>query len=73
MISPQTLLYCPGAERSHLEQLLPAQPGVVFGGPLEDTDSEVIGGFLGSRKESVRVPGFEGSEHAFWRVRVYLG
>lgn len=73
MITPHTLFYCPGAERAHLEQLLPAQPNIVFGGPLEDTDSEVISGFLQTRKESVLVPAFEGSEHAFWRVRVYFG
>ncbi|RJE25086.1 SRR1 [Aspergillus sclerotialis] len=73
IINQNTLLFCPGAERTHLELLLASNPSIVFGGPLEDTGSEVIGQFLKCRKESVRVPAFEGNEHAFWGVRVYFG
>jgi hypothetical protein len=74
-LSPQrTLLYCPGAERAHLELLLfqpETRPALVIGGPLEDADSEVLSDFAGSRRESVRIPRFEPCEHAFWGVRAY--
>lgn len=74
-VTPQTLLFCPGAERAHLDQLLgfsngQHQPGVLFGGPLEDTPSEVINAYVQSR-QSTRLPRFEESEHAFWNMRVY--
>ncbi|GES64267.1 hypothetical protein ATEIFO6365_0008033700 [Aspergillus terreus] len=72
-VSSRTLLFCPGAERAHLEQLLRADdriPAVLFGGPLEDTESEVIGRFARMR-QSVRLPRFEEQEHAFWEMRVY--
>ncbi|EAW12747.1 SRR1 family protein [Aspergillus clavatus NRRL 1] len=70
-VSDRTFLYCPGAERTHLEQLLPANPPLLFGGPLEEIESEVVGRFLGARK-SVRVPVFENNEHAFWNMRLYF-
>ncbi|KAE8377233.1 hypothetical protein BDV26DRAFT_219269 [Aspergillus bertholletiae] len=68
--SPDTLLYCPGAERTHLEQLLSHAPPLVFGGPLEDIESEAVKQFLESRN-SVRIPRFDDMEHAFWNMRVY--
>ncbi|KAE8349076.1 hypothetical protein BDV28DRAFT_141997 [Aspergillus coremiiformis] len=70
-VTPGTLLYCPGAERTHLEQLLSQAPALVFGGPLEDIESEAVMLFVGSRR-SVRIPRFEHMEHAFWNMRVYL-
>ncbi|PKX97140.1 SRR1 family protein [Aspergillus novofumigatus IBT 16806] len=57
-VSDRSFLYCPGAERTHLEQLL----GI---------ESEVVNRYLGAR-ESVRVPTFESNEHAFWNMRLYL-
>lgn len=44
---------------------------MVFGGPLEDTESEVIQGFAG-RVRSVVLGPFEGCEHAFWKTRLYF-
>ncbi|KAJ5381665.1 uncharacterized protein N7496_004093 [Penicillium cataractarum] len=70
LITPQTLLFCPGAERKHLEQLLPFDPYMVFGGPLEDTESDIIQEFAGRVGSVVLVP-FEGCEHAFWKTRLY--
>ncbi|KAF5855517.1 hypothetical protein ETB97_009079 [Aspergillus alliaceus] len=70
-VSPNTVLYCPGAERTHLEQLLSHAPVLVFGGPLEDIESEAVRQFAESRR-SVRIPRFEDMEHAFWNMRVYL-
>lgn len=35
LVNQHTFLYCPGAERAHLEQLLPSSPALVFCGPLE--------------------------------------
>ncbi|KAJ5176665.1 uncharacterized protein N7482_002542 [Penicillium canariense] len=70
LITPRTLLFCPGAERKHLEQLLPSDPCMVFGGPLENTESEVIQGFAGQVGSCALVP-FEANEHAFWQTRLY--
>ncbi|KAI9929984.1 hypothetical protein ASPWEDRAFT_35231 [Aspergillus wentii DTO 134E9] len=72
LVSPHSFLYCPGAERSHLEQLLQHRPRLLFGGPLEDTESEVLNRFC-AETESKRVPVFELLEHAFWEMRVYHG
>ncbi|OJZ90527.1 hypothetical protein ASPFODRAFT_125789 [Aspergillus luchuensis CBS 106.47] len=69
-VSPRTFLFCPGAERTHLEQLLALDPAFVFGGPLEDVESEVVSAFV-KRRGSVRLPLFEAQEHAFWNMRVY--
>ncbi|EPS34818.1 hypothetical protein PDE_09782 [Penicillium oxalicum 114-2] len=72
LITPHTLLFCPGAEKKHLEQLLAFRPRMVFGGPLEDTDSAVIQGYLDrTRGGSICLVPFEACEHAFWRTRVY--
>ncbi|KAJ0416272.1 hypothetical protein BJY00DRAFT_236118 [Aspergillus carlsbadensis] len=69
-VSSRTLLFCPGAERRHLELLLAHDPAIVFGGPLEDIDSGVVTGYIRAR-ESGQLPLFEEQEHAFWRMRVY--
>ncbi|GLA67828.1 hypothetical protein AtubIFM55763_000077 [Aspergillus tubingensis] len=69
-VTPRTFLFCPGAERTHLEQLLALDPAFVFGGPLEDVESEVVSAFV-KRRGSVRLPLFEAQEHAFWNMRVY--
>ncbi|KAL2868509.1 SRR1 family protein [Aspergillus lucknowensis] len=69
-VSSRTLLFCPGAERRHLELLLARDPAIVFGGPLEDMNSDVVGQFVRAR-DSVQLPLFEEREHAFWRMRVY--
>ncbi|KKK21317.1 hypothetical protein ARAM_006123 [Aspergillus rambellii] len=69
-VSAQTLLFAPGAERTHLEQLLAHNPAVVFGGPLEEIESEVVKRFVQSR-DSVQLPLFAEQEHAFWKMRVY--
>jgi hypothetical protein len=70
-VSPTTLLYCPGAERTHLEQLLAYTPALVFGGPLEDVESEAVRQFMESGR-SIRIPLFEELEHSFWNMRVYF-
>ncbi|RHZ63924.1 SRR1 family protein [Aspergillus thermomutatus] len=70
-VSDRSFLYCPGAERTHLEQLLSSDPPLLFGGPLEGIESEVVGRYLGTRG-SVRVPTFGSNEHAFWNMRLYL-
>ncbi|PYI01322.1 hypothetical protein BO78DRAFT_464711 [Aspergillus sclerotiicarbonarius CBS 121057] len=69
-ISSRTFLFCPGAERAHLEQVLAVNPAFVFGGPLEDVESQEVCRFVATRG-SVRLPQFEEQEHAFWHMRVY--
>lgn len=71
LITPNTLLFCPGAERKHLHLVLPANPCLVFGGPLEDTGSVVIQEYVTKVRSRVLVP-FEACEHAFWKVRLYF-
>lgn len=73
LVTKNTLLFCPGAEKKHLELVLPSKPCAVLGGPLEDTGSGVIQNYLQSDGlESLRLVGFEECEHAFWRVGLYL-
>ncbi|CAG8931963.1 unnamed protein product [Penicillium salamii] len=70
-ITENSMLFCPGAERQHLELLLPSQPWLLFGGPLEHANA---GGALQSyveNTESYIVPTFEALEHAFWNMRLY--
>ncbi|KAJ5146110.1 Sensitivity To Red Light Reduced-like SRR1 [Penicillium bovifimosum] len=70
-ITSSTMLFCPGAERKHLELLLPSKPWLLFGGPLEHADA---GGVLLEYVDcagSFCLPVFEALEHAFWRMRLY--
>ncbi|KAH8423497.1 SRR1 family protein [Aspergillus melleus] len=69
-VTPATFLYCPGAEQAHLSQLLALNPKSLFGGPLEDVDSEVVRQFV-EKRGSVRLPRFQEQEHAFWNMRIY--
>lgn len=70
-VTPQTILFCPGAERRHLEILLARDPAIVVGGPLEEIDSDNVRAFVGSR-ESVKLKIFEDLEAAFWGMSVYF-
>ncbi|KAJ5948802.1 Sensitivity To Red Light Reduced-like SRR1 [Penicillium verhagenii] len=70
-VTRNTLLFCPGAERQHLELILPSNPGFVFGGPLENTQSDVIEGFV-ERVGSQVLELFTVNEHAFWSMRLYF-
>ncbi|KAJ5165218.1 uncharacterized protein N7500_007048 [Penicillium coprophilum] len=70
-ITADTMLFCPGAERKHLELLLPSKPWLLFGGPLEHADSGgVLQGYV-DRAGSYCLPVFEPLEHAFWNMRLY--
>ena len=71
-ISEQSFLFCPGAEKGHLEEILEKKPRALFGGPLEEmSDSDTVKAFL-DEKVGKKVPVFEGDEKAFWGMRVYL-
>ncbi|KAJ5534279.1 hypothetical protein N7527_000533 [Penicillium freii] len=70
-ITANTMLFCPGAERKHLELLLPSKPWLLFGGPLEHADSGgVLQGYVDCAG-SYCLPVFEALEHAFWNMRLY--
>jgi hypothetical protein len=70
-ITANTMLFCPGAERKHLELLLPSKPWLLFGGPLEHADSgSVLQGYVDGAG-SYCLPVFEALEHAFWNMRLY--
>ncbi|KAH8701733.1 hypothetical protein BGW36DRAFT_371434 [Talaromyces proteolyticus] len=81
-VSANTLLFAPGAEKRHLEMLLPMDPVLVFGGPLEehapwfytneshDHGKGELKRFLEGR-ESVQLAEFGPKPEAFWRMRVY--
>lgn len=65
------MLFCPGAERHHLELLLPSKPCLLFGGPLEHADAGTALQSYVQDTESYFVPPFEALEHAFWNMRLY--
>ena len=70
-IGSNTLLFCPGAERKHLELVLPANPRLLFGGPLENSESAIIQDFVRQTESRVLLP-FVAQEHAFWMTRLYF-
>lgn len=71
-VSERSFLFCPGAEKGHLEEILEKKPRVLFGGPLEEMgDSVPVKAFLDERIGKT-VPVYEGDEKAFWGMRVYL-
>jgi hypothetical protein len=82
-VSAKTLLFAPGAEKRHLELVLPARPLVLFGGPLEEETGRlyqnqqkekekdsVIEEFL-TTTQSVKLVEFGPRPEAFWRMRIY--
>ncbi|KAJ5099434.1 hypothetical protein N7532_006435 [Penicillium argentinense] len=70
-LTSNTFLFCPGAERKHLEMLLPSNPCFVLGGPLENTESSVIQTYVEKTDSRVLIP-FGAQEHAFWMMRLYF-
>ncbi|KAL4808725.1 hypothetical protein BDV18DRAFT_89276 [Aspergillus unguis] len=70
-VTSRTLLFCPGAERRHLEILLKRDPAIVVGGPLEDIESDVVRDFV-EKRESVQLQAFEDLEAAFWGMSIYF-
>ena len=70
-VTSKTLLFCPGAERKHLDMLLPSNPKLVLGGPLENTESSIIQTYAEKTESRVLVP-FSAQEHAFWKMRLYI-
>lgn len=72
LVSKNSFVYCPGAERVHLGGILDVMPWGLLGGPLEDMDMDMgSGGFVGSKK-ATKIPVYEPNETAFWGMRVYL-
>ncbi|KAJ5397569.1 hypothetical protein N7509_005682 [Penicillium cosmopolitanum] len=69
-VTSKTLLFCPGAERKHLDMLLPSNPKLVLGGPLENTESSIIQAYVEKTDSSILVS-FSAQEHAFWKMRLY--
>jgi hypothetical protein len=85
-VTEKTLLFAPGAERRHLRLMLPADPVMVFGGPLEegpsltarsldddtneDDDSKCLTNFV-AQTRSVKIQEFEARPETFWRMRIY--
>ncbi|CAI7593272.1 unnamed protein product [Penicillium pancosmium] len=69
-VTSKTLLFCPGAERKHLDMLLPSNPKLVLGGPLENTESSIIQTYV-EKTDSRTLVSFSAQEHAFWKMRLY--
>lgn len=51
--------------------MLPSKPCLVFGGPLEMADSEIIQSYTSTVESRELVP-FSVNEHAFWKMRLYF-
>lgn len=85
-VTENTVLFAPGAERRHLKLMLPANPVMVFGGPLEegpsltarsldddaneDDDSKCLTNFV-AQTRSVKIQEFEARPETFWRMGIY--
>jgi SRR1. len=72
LVNEHTFLYCPGAERAHLDRILASNPAILFGGPLDNIspEQEVLASYVQERS-SLQLPTFEPHEHAFWNMRIY--
>ncbi|KAJ9347812.1 hypothetical protein DTO027B9_8819 [Paecilomyces variotii] len=72
LVNEGTFLYCPGAERAHLDRILASNPAILFGGPLDNLspEQEVLASYVQTRS-SLQLPAFEPNEHAFWNMRLY--
>ncbi|GAD97657.1 predicted protein [Paecilomyces variotii No. 5] len=72
LVNERTFLYCPGAERAHLDRILVSNPAILFGGPLDNLspEQEVLASYVHARN-SLQLPIFEPNEHAFWNMRLY--
>ncbi|KAM5453549.1 hypothetical protein MaudCBS49596_002752 [Microsporum audouinii] len=75
MVNEKTFLFAPGTERMHLLELLPLNPVVFFGGPLESShspeeESTVLTSFT-QRMQSVRLPEFEPNTAPFWGTSLF--
>ncbi|KKZ67704.1 hypothetical protein EMCG_01069 [[Emmonsia] crescens] len=78
LINERTFLYSPGAERVHILDMLPSNPALFFGGPLDgenlvrlpDDKEEVLSGFLNTRRLML-LPPFEPNIHAFWKSSLF--
>lgn len=70
-VDDSTLLFAPGAEKEHLALVLPSNPPILFGGPLEGVEEGPIRRFV-SETESIKVVLFEECESAFWMMRLYM-
>ncbi|KAJ9297154.1 hypothetical protein DTO271G3_4447 [Paecilomyces variotii] len=72
LVNACTFLYCPGAERAHLDRILVSKPAILFGGPLDNLspEQEVLASYVNTRS-SLQLPAFGPNEHAFWNMRLY--
>ncbi|PGH04912.1 hypothetical protein GX51_03208 [Blastomyces parvus] len=78
LINEGTFLYAPGAERIHLLDMLPSNPALFFGGPLDDENlvglpddsKEVLSLFLTTRR-SMPLPSFDSNVHSFWKSSLF--
>lgn len=86
-VTDKTFLFAPGTERRHLKLILPSNPVMVFGGPLEEGPSLTARGFddndtneddgskcladFVAQTRSVKIQEFEARPESFWRMRVY--
>ncbi|EAS31264.3 uncharacterized protein CIMG_06743 [Coccidioides immitis RS] len=75
LVAKETFLYAPGAEKSHLIDLLLRDPGLFFGSTFDDihsatTEGDTCAQFVG-RRRSLLLPEFEPNPSAFWRTTLY--
>ncbi|PGH16273.1 hypothetical protein AJ79_01812 [Helicocarpus griseus UAMH5409] len=78
LINERTFLYSPGAERTHLLDMLPSNPALFFGGPLDgetlarlpDDGEDPLTKFTDTRR-SILLPSFEPNIPAFWKTSLF--
>ncbi|KAF3479732.1 uncharacterized protein GIQ15_06708 [Arthroderma uncinatum] len=78
LVNENTLLFAPGMERSHLLELLPLNPILFFGGPLDSShsisapeeESSILAEFT-QKTQSIRLPEFEPNTAPFWGTSLF--
>ncbi|KAK2867783.1 hypothetical protein FQN49_003474 [Arthroderma sp. PD_2] len=78
LVDESTLLFAPGTERMHLLELLPLNPILFFGGPLDSShsisapeeESTILTEFT-QKMKSIRLPEFEPNTAPFWGTGLF--
>ncbi|OAX81499.1 hypothetical protein ACJ72_04157 [Emergomyces africanus] len=78
LINERTFLYSPGAERVHILDMLPSNPALFFGGPLDgenilrlpDDKEKILSEFLNTRRLML-LPPFDPNIPAFWKSSLF--
>lgn len=69
LVTPHSVVFCPGAESKHLLQVFPSRPRVLFCNQIDTIDPQ-FRSFLEHTRLRL-MPDFPPCEEAFWRLALY--